>query len=841
MKLWIWIAVLAMVVGCSDPDDSGTNNDVNNGGNNNGANNGANNGVNNGVNNGANNGDDRCGDAVCDPGEGTSCPQDCPVGPECGDGTCDEVENFELCPEDCEEPGPECGNGECEEGEDTASCEADCPPEPICQAGQTRCVNELTVETCSEDGLAWGAAPCDVGWVCVTDAQECLEVICQPNTPQSCLSSTIRIVCDGTGTGTDQEDCPQATRCFDGECNAGEGLCASDDECANDTYCDGGVCLPYPTGPRGDTNESCLQAPFEGAFSPEVQCRWDQGNVIMQPAVIDLDGDEVPEIIFTYWPSGGGGNGRVIAIRGDDCTEVSQTDPQYNIEIQSSIAVGDIDGDGLPEIVTHGRDRHVRAFDHNLVLQWDSPHVENVGWGGPALADIDGDGDVEIVFGATVLNGIDGSLAWQGQNYQYYSIGPLTAVADVNNDGEQEIVLGNRIYSAAGVDITPDGMRNLTPGHVAIADFDPETLEPEIAVVANGSTVRIQRLDGSVLFGPFPIPGATRNGGAPNVGDFDGDGQPEIGTAAGSFYAVFDMECDVQPVPEHCAQQGIRWLKPTRDRSSGVTGSSLFDFEGDNSVEVVYNDECFMRVYDGATGTVRFAFPNTTNTTYENPVVADVDGDFNSEIVIPANDLPNCVPGADTDPDTGTLPSETRGVLVLRDVTDRWVNSRPIWNQHTYHITNINDDGTIPAREEQNWHRFNNYRQNIQNDGKALYAPDMTVDNDTEIPRPGCGALELRATVHNRGSQPVSRGVPVSFFTADPDEGGQHICTATTTMRLDPAAGEEVGCTWTDAPDAATDIYIVADVLWEDGMAVNRNTECFELNNWAVVTVDACQ
>ena len=45
MKLWIWIAVLAMVVGCSDPDDSGTNNDVNNG-----ANNGANNGVNNGNN-----------------------------------------------------------------------------------------------------------------------------------------------------------------------------------------------------------------------------------------------------------------------------------------------------------------------------------------------------------------------------------------------------------------------------------------------------------------------------------------------------------------------------------------------------------------------------------------------------------------------------------------------------------------------------------------------------------------------------------------------------------------------------------------------------------------------
>ena len=62
---------------------------------------------------------------------------------------------------------------------------------------------------------------------------------------------------------------------------------------------------------------------------------------------------------------------------------------------------------------------------------------------------------------------------------------------------------------------------------------------------------------------------------------------------------------------------------------------------------------------------------------------------------------------------------------------DRWVRTRPIWNQHTYHITNINDDGTIPAVEDDNWlspagDPFNNYRQNVQDEG-IFNAPDAVV------------------------------------------------------------------------------------------------------------------
>jgi hypothetical protein len=51
----------------------------------------------------------------------------------------------------------------------------------------------------------------------------------------------------------------------------------------------------------------------------------------------------------------------------------------------------------------------------------------------------------------------------------------------------------------------------------------------------------------------------------------------------------------------------VVWQVQNHDLSSSVTGSSVFDFEGDGKAEVIYADECFLWVFDGQTGAVRFA------------------------------------------------------------------------------------------------------------------------------------------------------------------------------------------------------------------------------------------
>ena len=66
------------------------------------------------------------------------------------------------------------------------------------------------------------------------------------------------------------------------------------------------------------------------------------------------------------------------------------------------------------------------------------------------------------------------------------------------------------------------------------------------------------------------------------------------------------------------------------------------------------------------------------------PIVADVDGDGTAEIV------------------TGGW-NESALMRVFRAGTGTWAQTRPVWNQHRFHVTHVRPDGTIPRRAPINW------------------------------------------------------------------------------------------------------------------------------------------
>src|SRR5258708_8935220 len=76
----------------------------------------------------------------------------------------------------------------------------------------------------------------------------------------------------------------------------------------------------------------------------------------------------------------------------------------------------------------------------------------------------------------------------------------------------------------------------------------------------------------------------------------------------------------------------------------------------------------------------------------------------------------------------GTGPT---GIRVIGSKSGAWVCTRRIWNEHTYHVTNVNDDATIPTKEAANWKTkgLNNFRQNVQ--PKGLFdAPNAILEID---------------------------------------------------------------------------------------------------------------
>ncbi len=99
-------------------------------------------------------------------------------------------------------------------------------------------------------------------------------------------------------------------------------------------------------------------------------------------------------------------------------------------------------------------------------------------------------------------------------------------------------------------------------------------------------------------------------------------------TAAGTRLCTIDVAAGINN------EYGLSWMYQTQDASSAVTGTSVFDFQGDLKAEVLYNDECFFRVFEGSDASILYERPNSHRTATEYPIVVDVDGDGNSEIVV---------------------------------------------------------------------------------------------------------------------------------------------------------------------------------------------------------------
>jgi hypothetical protein len=446
-------------------------------------------------------------------------------------------------------------------------------------------------------------------------------------------------------------------------------------------------------------DESCEIPPQIGSFSPVVKwtkASWNVDssyvNIMMTPIVVPLDddngdgvvnADDIPDILVLTFSGGGGSYSILRAISGADGSEIWSV--TNNHQITGALAAGDIDNDGLVEIIAPGTGGTVYAYENTGVLKWQatglSSHMYNTS-DAPAIADLDADGNPEIIIGRAVLTNT-GQLSVSGGygiGAPQSNVGATPSVADIDLDGYQEIVVGNAVYRYDGTALCNNGQ---TDGYTAIADFDSD-MQAEVVVSSGAGQIRLQDTNCTVLW-TAQIPGASSSyyGGPPTVADYDGDGLPEIGVAANNSYTVFDTD------------GSVLWQQPTQDQSSGNTGSAVFDFEGDGIAEAIYPDETSVWAFNGPDGGVKLNFSgHSSNTWTEYAVIADVDNDDAAEIVITHNNISG----------------PHSGVTVIEDATDSWQSGRGIWNQHAYSITNVNEDGTIPAMPDPNWFSYNNFR-----------------------------------------------------------------------------------------------------------------------------------
>lgn len=651
------------------------------------------------------------------------------------------------------------------------------------------------------------------------------------------------ILTGGTSSTGNGQCSTGETNCGDGCCSAGMACsdaltcypdiaCTEDDNCGSGKCGAAGRCVQW----TGEPSPECRNDVQLAGVVPTVQCQWpgpstpsalpESVQVMGTPMVVDfnLDGDpntSHPSIVFISH-SGAFSSREDTALRvidGQDCSLLftvpgglgeTTSDPYFITEVAP--ALGDLNRDGVADIiVAHQGANGPQSVRDGLAAYSLAGGVVNELWSttqpntgdvsGIALHDLDNDDVPEILTSKNVYNA-DGDPLFTLPTGAKEA--PL--VMNILGDPDVELITNQGVFNWDAANRTTIDVRIFENNvdsplwteaekqpdmFVAVADLVTLSTQlsgggadsVEMVMVSVDGGIIVTKADGVSI---HRVTGGDRQAGGPAViADFDGDGRMEFASAGTARLTVYDLDCkpslyDAESCAVDANSDAVLWSVPVR---SNQTSASVFDFDGDGRAEVVYADQCFMRIYDGTNGTVLFSVARSSLTKFEYPIVADVDGDSFSELVTGSNDANQVVVDTcpSTDPQFPAARYEpTHGITVWADPLDLWAGSRPIWNQHTYNVNNVLDDGTIPSASElkNSWNPVvqggpNTFRQNIQGvTGATVDKPDLTVAGFAEfICYYEQQLVSVKVEMCNRGLKALAPGEATATLSRVPEQG----------------------------------------------------------------------
>jgi hypothetical protein len=197
-------------------------------------------------------------------------------------------------------------------------------------------------------------------------------------------------------------------------------------------------------------------------------------------------------------------------------------------------AVGDLDGDGVDEIVFSASDGHLYCIGADGGFRWNVYIGTNSQFSGHVMADL-GNGPC-VISGGTgdVLRAIDadGKVMWEQRGVGAGFIEMGISVGDINGDGVDEVVFVHQGRAIQAVDgdgeimwSSMDYVGGDQPCGPAIGDITGDG-KPELLLTQRlGKHLRVIGADGSLLEEHDMPDGVS---GSPIIADVDGDGQPEV-------------------------------------------------------------------------------------------------------------------------------------------------------------------------------------------------------------------------------------------------------------------------------------------------------------------------
>jgi subtilisin family serine protease len=351
------------------------------------------------------------------------------------------------------------------------------------------------------------------------------------------------------------------------------------------------------------------------------------GSSTSSPVLYNLDAEPDLEIVF------GDQGGYIHALKHDGETELPGFPIQTGCAVVGSLAMSDVDRDGLKDFAASLQNNDIMLFNQNGTELWRVPAGGTLR-AGPVIASLEMNDERQVITATQTGNLI--VLDANGEDYPNFPVnvggaclGPV-AIADLNCDGTHEILLatlnGNLIAinsstgeSMAGFPVTMQG-GSMNPLTIANLDADPQ---PEIIVTTStAGYVLAYNHDGSVLF-EKNVGGQIKTGAV--VADINDDGSQEIIVigASGMINVLTTSGYDLAGTPI------------TTDQAVECTPTIAY-FDNDGQAGIIFGDTDGMLHSIRLDGSESANFPiNITGNIKVSASLEDIDRDGDFDIVIP--------------------------------------------------------------------------------------------------------------------------------------------------------------------------------------------------------------
>ena len=313
----------------------------------------------------------------------------------------------------------------------------------------------------------------------------------------------------------------------------------------------------------------------------------------------------------------------------------------------TSPSVGDINGDGEMEIVFSDSAGTLYALDKDGNELWHYDAVPYL-YSSPSIGNIDADMGIEIVFSSYywgtnsaylyALNGEDGSLVWKHtlpKRGAYTGTEATPVLYDINVDGYLDIFLSGNNYKFYAIN-GPDGaviwesqFQHFMRVMNPVGDIDKDG-KVEVLAVDNHAIVRLFEMDGTV---DWQVDLGHGLASTPVFADVNGDGYKEV------IFFIAGGLGHIGSARVYNYDGTLLW--ESVEHTFFYSTPTVVDINGDGKLDIVGGDsnDHLLVAYRGYDGTVLWTRELPGGFLQAGLITADIDGD--GEIEILANGNPN--------------------------------------------------------------------------------------------------------------------------------------------------------------------------------------------------------